>query len=142
MDECEFPKNNATSEEIKEILLNSRTIAVVGISSNPEKASYRVAEYLKNNGYDVIPVNPNYEEVLGLKCYPDLKSIPVHIDIVDIFRQPDAIPPIVDESIEIGAGTVWMQLGLCKNESAEKAKAAGLNVVMNKCIKIEHAAIK
>lgn len=142
MDECEFPKSNATSEEIKEILLNSRTIAVVGISSNPEKASYRVAEYLKNNGYEVIPVNPNYEEVLGLKCYPDLKSIPVHIDIVDIFRQPDAIPPIVDDSIEIGASTVWMQLGLCKNESAEKAKAAGLNVVMNKCIKIEHAAIK
>lgn len=141
MEECEFPRDNATNEEIKELLENAKTIAIVGISSNPDKASHGVAAYLKDNGYTIIPVNPNYSEVLGEKCYPDLKSIPVHIDIVDIFRQPEAIPAVVDEAIEVGAGAIWMQLGLCKNDAADKAKAAGLKVVMNKCTKVEHKNI-
>lgn len=136
--ECEFPKENATNEEIIEILKTSKTIAVVGISQDADKASYGVAEYLKKHGYKILPVNPKYTDVLDEKCYPDLKSIPEKVDIVDIFRKPEAVPPIVDEAIEIGAKVIWMQTGICNNASAEKAKAAGLKVVMNKCIKVEH----
>lgn len=135
---CELPQNNPSDEEIIEILKNSKTIAVVGLSTDDTKASYMVAEYLKDNGYKIIPVNPGATEILGEKCYPDLKSIPEKIDIVDIFRKPNDIPPVVDEAIEVGAKVVWMQLGLCHNESAEKARSAGLKVVMSKCIKIEH----
>lgn len=141
-DECEFPRENATNEEIKEILENSKTIAVVGLSQDTSKASFGVARYLKNNGYKIIPVNPKYEEILGEKCYPDLKSIPEKIDIVDIFRKPQDIPPIANEAIEIGAKTVWMQSGICHNASAEKARSAGLKVVMNKCMKIEHSMLQ
>lgn len=137
--ECEFPIENASSEEIKEILKTSKTIAVVGISTDEDRDSFRVAQYLQSHGYKIIPVNPKYSEVLGEKCFPDLKSIPENVDIVDIFRKHDAIPAIVDDAIEIGAKTVWMQLGLCSNSAAEKARKAGLNVVMNKCTKIEHA---
>jgi uncharacterized protein len=137
--ECELPKQNATSEEIKEILQNFKTIAIVGLSTDEVKDSYRVAEYLQRHGYKIIPVNPKYLEILDEKCYPDLKSIPEKVDIVDIFRKPEAVPLIVDEAIEIGAKIIWMQLGICNNSAAEKARAAGLKVVMNKCIKVEHA---
>jgi predicted CoA-binding protein len=85
-----------------------------------------------------VPVNPGQKEILGEKCYPNLKAIPFPVDIVDVFRKPDAIPPIVDDAIEIGAKTVWMQLGLAHNQAADKARKAGLAVVMDKCIKIEH----
>lgn len=135
---CELPEDNPSDKEIIEILKNSKTIAVVGLSTDDTKASYMVAEYMKDNGYKIIPVNPGATEILGEKSYPDLKSIPEKIDIVDIFRKPSDIPPVVDESIEIGSKVIWMQLGLCHNESANKARAAGLKVVMNKCIKIEH----
>ena len=138
---CEFPEQNATSEEIKEILTSSRNIAVFGITNNPEKASYSVAKYLKEHGYRIFPINPRHDEILGEKCYPDLKSVPEKIDIVDIFRKPSAIPPVVDDAIDIGAKVVWMQSGLAHNEAAEKARAHGLKVVMNKCIKIEHMGI-
>ena len=141
MQGCEIPEYNPPTEEIAELLKHSRTIAVVGISKKPERDSYKVAKYLKEHGYKIIPVNPRYDEVLGEKCYPDLKSIPEKIDIVDIFRKPDAIPPIVDEAIEVGAKAVWMQLGLAHNEAAEKARKAGLQVVMSKCIKIEHGKL-
>ena len=137
--ECEFPGENATTEEIKEILKNNKTIAIVGLSADEEKDSYRVAKYMKQHGYKIIPVNPKYKNILGERSYPDLKSVPEKIDIVDIFRRPDAIPYIVDESLKIHAKVIWMQLGLCSNASAEKARAAGLKVVMNKCIKVEHA---
>lgn len=139
--QCELPENNASDEEIKEILKNSKTIAVVGLSTDPSKASYMVAEYLMNNGYKIIPVNPSATEILGKKSYPDLKSIPEKIDIVDIFRKEEAIPQIVDEAIEVGAKIIWMQQGLCHNKSADKARTAGLKVVMNKCIKVEHSVI-
>jgi len=139
--ECEFPKQNATTEEIKEILQSSKTIAIVGLSADESKDSYRVAKYLKEHGYKIIPVNPKYSEILEEKCYPDLKSIPEKVDIVDIFRKPEAVPSIVYDAIEIGAKVIWMQLGICHNVAAEKARNAGLKVVMNKCTKVEHANV-
>jgi predicted CoA-binding protein len=139
MTECQIAETNATDEEVESILKESRTIAVVGISHKEERDSHRVARYLKEHGYKMIPVNPKYKEVLGEPCFPDLKSVPEHIDVVDIFRNIDAIPAIVDEAISVGAGCVWMQLGLAHNDAAKKARCAGLKVVMNKCIKIEHA---
>ncbi|MDR3568730.1 MAG: CoA-binding protein [Syntrophobacteraceae bacterium] len=125
--------------DVKAILSGAKTIAVVGISPKEESASHQVAKYLIEHGFRVIGVNPSRSEILGVKCYPDLLSIPEHVDIVDIFRRVDAIAPIVDEAIAIGAGAVWMQLGLEHEESAQKARRAGLSVVMNKCTKIEHA---
>jgi len=141
MTECQIPAKNATTDEIVDILKRSRTIAVVGISHKEHRDSYKVAKYLKEHGYKIIPVNPKYEEVLEEPCYPDLKAVPEHIDVVDIFRNVDAIPGIVDQAIDAGADTVWMQLGLVHNEAAEKARCAGLSVVMNRCTKIEHSRL-
>ena len=124
-------------EEVESIIKNSKTVAVVGVSHKEERDSNMVFRFLRDHGYRVIPVNPKYREVLGEKCYPDLKSVPEHVDVVDIFRSVDAIPAIVDEAIEIGAGAVWMQLGLVHEEAAQKARRAGLRVVMNRCMKIE-----
>ncbi len=135
---CKLQDEPATDVDVKFILENAKTVAVVGISTKKESSSQRVAKYLQEHGFRVIAVNPNCEEVLGEKCYPDLKSVPVHVDVVDIFRKPDAIAPIVDEAVAIGAGTVWMQLGLEHEEAAQIARYAGLNVVMNRCMKIEH----
>jgi hypothetical protein len=127
-----------TDEDIKCILENARSVAVVGISEKEASPSHAVAKYLQAHGFRVFAVNPNCDEVLGEKCYPDLKSIPDHVDVVDIFRNRDAISGIVEEAVEIGAGTVWMQLGLEDEEAARKAKDAGLHVVMNRCMKMEH----
>ena len=131
----------AEDRDMRNILCNSKTIAVVGISAKEERPSHMVAKYLVEQGFKVIGVNPKCDEVLGGKCYPDLKSIPEHVDVVDIFRKLDAIPGVVDEAIEIGAGAVWMQLGLEHEEAAQKARSAGLSVVMNKCTKIEHSRL-
>jgi predicted CoA-binding protein len=139
MTECQIPEKNATEQEVTDILKQSRTVAVIGISHKEDRDSHKVAKYLKDHGYKMIPVNPKYKEVLGEVCYPDLESVPDHIDVVDIFRNIEAIPGIVDEAIAVGAGCVWMQLGLAHNEAARKALCAGLKVVMNKCIKIEHS---
>jgi predicted CoA-binding protein len=125
-------------DEIKEILTSYKTIAIVGISNKPDRDSYIVAEYLLNQGYKIIPVNPNIDTVLGLKAYPDLISIPEDIEIVDIFRRPEFVDEIVDQAIEKGAKVVWMQLGVINESAAERARKAGLKVVMNKCIKVEH----
>jgi hypothetical protein len=125
-------------EAIRKILKNSITIAVVGLSPNPERDSHEVAQYLQQVGYRIIPVNPKADEILGEKAYPDLASIPEKIDIVDIFRKSEHVPPIVDEAIEAGAKTVWMQLGVINDEAAKTATAAGLNVVMDRCILREH----
>ncbi len=141
MNICQMPDRNITNEEVTRLLKNARTVAVVGISHKEHRDSYRVAKYLQDRGYKVIPVNPKYTEVLGEPCYPDLKSVPEHIDIVDIFRNVDAIPAIVDEAVEVKAGCVWMQLGLSHNEAAEKACSAGLSVVQNKCMKIEYSQL-
>lgn len=135
---CEIPEYNPPSEEVKAILENSRTVAIVGISPKAERDSHQVARYLKKQGYRIVPVNPGQKEILGETCYPNLKSIPFPVDMVDVFRRPDAVPPIVDDAIAIGAKVVWMQLGIAHNESAKKALESGLSVVMNKCTKIEH----
>jgi predicted CoA-binding protein len=139
---CELPESNPLDDEIKKILQNSKTIAVVGLSDKPERDSYKVAQYLKEQGYAIIPVNPTKTEILGEKTYPDLASIPGPVDIVDIFRNIDAVPGIVDEAIGIGAKVVWMQLGLAHNASAAKAKEAGLVAVQSKCLKVEHQKLK
>jgi predicted CoA-binding protein len=129
----------ANPEEIKAILKNYRVVAVVGLSPKPERASHQVAQYLKDHGYRIVPVNPGQKEILGEKCYRSLADIPFPIEVVDIFRNIEAIPAIVDEAIAVGAKVVWMQLGLEEPASALKAREAGLQVVMDRCLKIDHA---
>ncbi len=138
---CVIKDGAVADEDVKSILENSRTVAVVGLSHKEDRDSNKVAVYLREHGYRVIPVNPKYKEVLGEKCYPDLKSVPEHVDVVDIFRNIDAIPAIVDEAIETKAGSVWMQLKLVHEDAAAKARNAGLRVVMDKCIKVEHSRL-
>ncbi len=116
---------------VEEQLSKSKTIAVVGLSPSPQRDSHRVAKYLKEHGYRIIPVNPMIDEVLGEKSYPDLKSVPEPIDMVDIFRRSELVPPVVEEAIEVGAKYVWMQDGVINREAAEKAEEAGLLVVMD-----------
>jgi predicted CoA-binding protein len=128
-------------EELKKLLSATKTIAVVGASPKPWRDSGAIAEFLKNKGYKVFPVNPQYQEVLGMKCYPDLKSIPEKIDMVDIFRNPDDVEPVIEEAIAVGAKSVWMQLGVVNETAASTAEMAGLSVVMDRCIAIEHRAL-
>ena len=123
---------------LRDILLSTKTIASVGLSGNQEKDSYGVASYLKDQGYRVIPVNPTATEILGEKAYPDLESVPEKIDVVQIFRKPEDVPPIVDDAIKIGAKVVWMQEGIRHDEAAEKAREAGLQVVMDACMRVSH----
>jgi len=123
---------------LKEILLSARTIASVGLSSNPEKDSYSVAQYLKSQGYRVIPVNPTVSEVLGETSYPDLASVPEKIDVVQVFRKPEDVPPVVEGAIKAGAKVVWMQEGIVNEEAAQTARAAGLQVVMDACMRETH----
>ncbi len=125
-----------------EKILDYKTIAVVGISDDSTRPSYSVATFLDLHGYRVIPVNPKLSEWNGKKCYPDLYSIPEKVDIVDIFRRSDAIPPVVDEAIAIKAKVVWMQEGIMNEEAAAKAEKAGIEVVMDKCIKKEYVKLK
>ena len=120
------------------ILKSSRIVAVVGLSTNPDRPSYNVANYLKENGYTIIPVNPTEKMILDEVCYPSLSSIPGRVEIVDIFRKSEAVLPIVLEAIEIGASTIWMQEGVINEEAENKAKEAGLKVVMDKCMLKEH----
>ena len=132
-------EQTASPEEIKAILKNYRVVAVVGLSPKTERPSFRVAQYLKEHGYRIVPVNPGQKEILEEKCYPSLKDIPFPIEVVDIFRNVEAIPAIVDEAIAAGAKVVWMQQGLTEPASARKAREAGLQVVMDRCMKIDHA---
>lgn len=125
-------------ETVKKILEDYHTIAVVGISDKPERPSFRVASYLQDRGYRIVPVNPRLTEVLGEEAYPDLLSIPFEIDVVDIFRKSENVPPIVDSAIEKGARAVWMQEGVINEESALKAKKTGLDVIMDLCMLKEH----
>jgi predicted CoA-binding protein len=122
----------------EKLLRHSKTIAVVGLSGSPWRASHGVAEYMQTAGYRIIPVNPNEKEVLGEKSFASLEEVTEHVDIVNIFRRPDSVPPIVDSAIRIGAKGVWMQEGVVNEEAAEKARAAGLEVVMDHCILKEH----
>ena len=123
---------------MKEILLSAKTIASVGLSSNQQKESFGIASYLKEQGYRIIPVNPTASEILGEKAYPDLASIPEQVDVVQVFRKPEDVPPVVDEAIKIGAKAVWMQEGIVHEEAAQKARDAGLQVVMNACMRGTH----
>lgn len=127
-------------DKITELLEGASTIVVVGCSPKPERDSHRVAAYLQEAGYRVIPVNPVAEEILGQKVYPDLASIPpeIEIDIVDVFRRPEHIPSVLDAVLDRGAGALWLQLGCAHPESEERAAEAGLDVVSDKCIKVEH----
>jgi len=140
--ECEMPQVNSNTQEIKQILEETKTIAVIGCSPNPEKASNKVANYLKNAGYQMIPVYPKEDMILGEKVYRSLDDIPsdIKIDMVDIFRKPDVIGLVVDQAIQRGdVKCVWTQLGLVNNEAASKARENGMKVVQNHCTKIEHA---
>jgi predicted CoA-binding protein len=121
-----------------ENILNFKTIAVVGISDDPERPSHFVASFLESHGYNIIPVNPKLTKWEGEKCYPDLLSIPEKVDVVDIFRRSEAVPPIVDEAIKIKAKAVWMQEGIVNEEAAAKARDAGIEVVMDRCMKKEY----
>ncbi len=123
---------------ITELLRDSKTIAVVGLSSHRWRPSYGVSEYMQSKGYRIIPVNPQETEVLGEKAYPNLESIPEHVDIVDVFRRPEFVPEIVEAAIRIGAQAVWMQEGVVHEAAAERARSAGLTVVMDRCILKEH----
>jgi predicted CoA-binding protein len=136
--QCEIPECNPPTEKIEHILKTYKKIAIVGLSPKKERDSNMVAKYLIKAGYEIIPVNPGQKEILGETCYKSLKEIPSDFDVVDIFLNPVRVPPVVDEAIETGAKVVWMQLGVIHNEAAEKAKSAGLEVVMNRCIKQEH----
>ena len=143
--ECEFPTVNSNKDEIKEIFDNTKTIAIVGLSPDSEKASFRVASYLQSKGFKIVPIYPKEDEILGEKVYRSLEEIPFDIDMVDIFRKPDAIAKVVDEAIRLkyskNIKSVWFQLGLANNEAAQKAVENGLKVVQNKCTKIEYKAI-
>lgn len=130
-----------SEEDIRSLLMSAKTIAVVGASPKPWRDSGSIAEFLSRKGYTVFPVNPKYQDVLGMKCFPDLYSVPAKIDIVDIFRNPDDVEPVIDEAIAVGARCVWMQLGVINEHAAAKAEAAGLDVVMDKCIAVEHRAL-
>ncbi|MBL7164479.1 MAG: CoA-binding protein [Anaerolineales bacterium] len=133
---------NNPEETIRKILSDTKTIAVVGFSSRPEKAGDYVPAYLQGQGYRIIPVNPNLEEALGEKVYADLPSISGPVDVVLIFRRSEAVPLFVEQAIQTGAKAVWMQLGIANEEAASKARAAGLDVVMDRCMMVEHRKFK
>ena len=126
---------------LRKILKESKNIAMVGLSANWYRPSYFAAKYLQYYEYNIIPVNPRYKEILGSECYSNLLEIPDSIDVVDIFRKPEDVPSIVDDAIKIGAKVVWMQLGIINEQAAKTAREAGLEVVMNRCMKIEHARL-
>ncbi len=127
-------------EHIPEILDRYRTVAVVGISDKPDRDSYRVAEYLKQSGYNILPVNPTFDQWLGIKAYRDLSSIPrdVRVDIVDVFRKPDAAMQVVEEALKLKPAVIWLQEGVVNPEAAELAKSHGIQVVMDRCMMKEH----
>ncbi len=131
---------HAIDHELREVLSRARTIAVVGLSDKPERDSNEVARYLKGRGYRIVPVNPMLTEVLGERSYPSLSAIPkeIAIDIVDVFRRSDQVPPVVDEALARGVKVIWMQLGVEHPEAAAKARAAGATVVENLCIMVQH----
>ena len=126
------------SDKVRRILRRTKAIAVVGLSAQWHRPSYFAAKYLQEHGYRVIPVNPGYPEILGEKCYKSLRDIPEKVDVVDCFRRSAEIPAIADDAIAIGAKVLWMQLGVENGDARRKAESAGLEVVENRCMKIEH----
>jgi predicted CoA-binding protein len=126
---------------LRRLLQDTRSIAVVGVSANWHRPSHFAAKYMLDHGYTVLPVNPAYTEVLGQKCYPSLRDIPGAVDLVDVFRRPQDVLPVVDDAIAIGARAIWFQLGVINVEAVRRAEAAGLLVVMDRCVKIEYARL-
>ncbi len=139
--QCKLPNSNLSSDEIREILKQCRTIAIVGLSPKEQRDSNMVARYLKLNGFKIVPVNPGQKEILGEKCYKNLLEIPFRPDIVNLFLNPKRVPEAVDQAMEIKTDVIWMQLGVVHNQAAEKAREEGIKVIMNKCIKTEHERI-
>ena len=139
--ECELPTCNPPSEEIVEILRKCKTVAIVGISPKEARDSNKVGRYLIEHGYDIVPVNPGHREILAKPCFKTLKDIPFPIDMLNLFLNPVRVPPVVDQAIEIGVQAIWMQVGVVHNESAEKARNAGIKVVMNMCVMTEHQSV-
>ncbi len=141
--ECEFPTVNSNKDEIKALFGKVKTIAVLGLSPDAQKPSHRVAKYLQEQGFTIVPIYPKGDEILGEKVYRSLAEIPFDVDMIDIFRKPNALPAIADAVLERGDIKVfWAQEGIVHNEAAEKVKKAGLDVVQNKCSMIEHMAVK
>jgi predicted CoA-binding protein len=134
--------SNPSDQELKELLTNATTIAIVGASSNPDKTSYGIMQKLQKAGYKVIPVNPRETEVLGERSYPSLIDVPERIDIVDVFRRAEDTPAIADEAVKIGAKTLWLQAGITSEDAAQRAKAGGLSVVMDLCIGATHSLLR
>ena len=126
---------------MQEIVLNAHTVAIVGLSASELRASNFVGYYLQRHGYRVIPVNPRYESILGERCYKSLRDIPERVDMVDVFRKSQDVPPIAEDAIAIGAKVLWQQLGVRNEAAAAKARAAGLEAVLDRCVKIEHGRL-
>jgi predicted CoA-binding protein len=126
---------------LRKVLRNARTLAIVGLSADWFRPSYFVAKYMLDHGYRIIPVNPKYREILGQTCYPDLKSIPEPVDLVDVFRKPADCVPIARDAVAIGARVLWLQIGVINEQARDVAEGAGLTVVMNRCVKIEYARL-
>lgn len=140
--ECEFPTVNSSSEEIKEIFAQTKTIAIIGLSPDPSKASYRVAKYLKEHDFTIFPVYPKEEKILGEKVYRSLAEIPFAVDMVNIFRKPDALVAVAEAVLARGdVKYFWTQQGIVNNEAARMVEKAGLKVVQNRCTMVEHAAL-
>ncbi|HUR32702.1 MAG TPA: CoA-binding protein [Vicinamibacterales bacterium] len=133
---------NPSDDELRQLLIEANTVAMVGASSDPEKASHGIMRKLQHAGYTVIPVNPRETEVLGEKAYGSLDEIPGPVDIVDVFRRAEDTPPIADQAVRIGAKALWLQLGISSEEAASRAQAGGLIVVMDKCIGVTHALLR
>ncbi|PIW09799.1 MAG: CoA-binding protein [Comamonadaceae bacterium CG17_big_fil_post_rev_8_21_14_2_50_60_13] len=131
--------NDTDTDTLRRVLRNSHTIAVVGLSAEPDRPSYRVAKYLQAHGYRIVPVNPKHPEILGEKSYPDLASIPFAVDMVDVFRKAQDCVSVAQQAVAIGAKVLWLQLGVVNDEAQQVAQAAGLTVVMDRCVKIDHA---
>jgi len=129
-------------DDVQRILKQTKTIAVVGLSDKPDRDSYQIASYLQQQGYRIIPVNPRVNEVLGEKAYPSLRDVPDPVDVVDIFRRSEDVPPIVEDAIAIGAKVVWMQAGIVNEEAAARAEAAGLAVIMDACMRSAHRTLR
>ena len=127
--------------ELRRIMTDYKRVAMVGLSADWSRPSNFAAKYLLDHGFEVTPVNPKYPEILGQECYADLRDIPIPVDIVDLFQRIERVPPFVDQAIEIGAKVVWLQLGIVHEEAAQKARDAGLEVVQNRCMKIEYARL-
>ncbi|WP_440995168.1 CoA-binding protein [Arhodomonas sp. SL1] len=132
---------NPDEDLIRELIESARTIAVVGLSPKPERPSHDVARYMQRQGYRIIPVNPGHDELLGECCYPSLREVPEPVDLVDVFRRPEQVPAVVEDAIAVGAPALWLQLGVVHEAAAQRAREAGMTVVMDRCLKIEHARL-